>query len=55
MPRKPVVTFLSCCLEGLEKTRSYNADVAHLTLVALVLAAVGMVASGAVAAWLRVR
>jgi hypothetical protein len=55
IPGEPVLTFLSCCLQGLEETRSYNADVAHLTLLALVLAAVGTVASGAVAAWLHVR
>jgi hypothetical protein len=50
-----VVTFLSCCLKGLEETRSYDADVAHLTLLALALAAIGTLASGAVAVWLRVR
>jgi hypothetical protein len=50
-----VVTFLSCCLQGLEKTRSYDADAAHLTLLAIALAAIGTLASGAVAVWLRVR
>jgi hypothetical protein len=54
-PREPVVTFLSCCLQGLEETRSYNADAAHLTLAAIVLAGIGTLASGAVAAWRRVR
>ena len=49
------MTFLSCCLKGLEQTRSYNADVAHLVVAALVLSAVGVVASAAVAVWLRVR
>jgi hypothetical protein len=47
------MTFLSCCLKGLEQTRSYNPDVAHLILAALVLAAIGTVASGAAAAWVR--
>ena len=49
--------FLSCCLKGLEQTRSYNADVAHLVLAALVLAAVGVAASVIVAfaLWSRAR
>jgi hypothetical protein len=50
-----VLTFLSCCLQGLEETRSYNADAAHLTLAAIVLAGIGTLAGGAVAAWRRVR
>jgi uncharacterized protein (DUF849 family) len=49
------VILLSCCLQGLEQTRSYNPDVAHLTLVAMVLAALGALAGGAAAVWLRVR
>jgi hypothetical protein len=49
------VTFLSCCLQGLEQSRSYNPDVAHLTLVALALAAIGTLASGAAAVWARFR
>ena len=36
-----MLTFLSRCLQGLEETRSYNADAAHLTLLAIVLAAMG--------------
>jgi len=49
------MTFLSCCLKGLEQTRSYNADVAHLVLAALVLAAVGVVASAVAVWWSRAR
>jgi hypothetical protein len=48
------MTFLSCCLKGLEQTRSYNPDVAHLILAALVLAAAGIVGSGVAAVWMRV-
>ena len=49
------MTFLSCCLKGLEQTRRYNADVAHLVLAALVLAAVGVVASAVAVLWSRAR
>ena len=49
------MTFLSCCLKGLEQTRSYNADVAHLVLAALVLAAVGVVAGAVAVLWSRAR
>jgi hypothetical protein len=52
-PGDRAMTFLSCCLKGLEQTRSYNPDVAHLILAALLLAVVGMVASGAAAVWVR--
>ena len=50
-----MVAFLSCCLKGLEQTRDYNADAAHLMLAALVVSAVGVLASGATAAWMRLR
>ena len=50
-----MMTFLSCCLQGLEQTRSYNPDAAHLTLAAAALAAIGTVTSGAVAVWQRIR
>lgn len=50
-----MVGFLSCCLKGLEQTRAYNAEVAHLMLAALVVSAIGVLAGGAAAAWMRLR
>ena len=50
-----MASFLSCCLQGLEQTRSFNLDAVNLTLAALVLAAIGTLASGAVAVWQRLR
>ena len=47
--------FLSCCLQGLEQTRSFNLGAANLTLVAIALAGIGTLASGAVAVWQRIR
>ena len=47
--------FLSCCLQGLEQTRSFNLGAANLTLAAIALAGIGTLASGAVAVWQHIR